>query len=185
MDKSSNREDDTPAPQQESGRFAAKLFSLAMIVYIIMWAAGFVFVAQVFGIGGTTILSLIPALPFVVGLKMRRRWPAVRRREFAFLALLLIVATGGVIGVVGKWYETGMDRYHADDVKWAEFGRALRKDAAFQDFEIHLSRKHGYWVSGTVASEADIGRLNSLAIRCGITPPLDGPFVSSVSITVK
>jgi hypothetical protein len=185
MGKSSNQEDDWPALRQGSSHFAAKLFSLAILVYLLIWAAGFVFVSRVFGIGNTTILFLIPALPFVVGLRMRRRWPAVRTREFAFLTLLLIVASGGVIGVVKNWYENGMDRYHADDVKWAEFGRALRKDTTFQDLAIHLTRKHGYWVSGTVASEADLGRLNSLAIRCGITPPLDGPFVSSVSVTIK
>jgi hypothetical protein len=184
MGKSLDQEDDWPALHQGSGHSAAKLFSLAILVYLLIWAVGFVFVSRVFGIGITTLLFLIPVLPLVDGLRMRRRWPVVRAREFAFLALLLIVASGCVIGVVKNWYETGMDRRHAEDVKWAEFGRALRQDTAFQDLEIHSSRKHTYWVSGTVASEADVRRLNWLAIGCGITPPLDGPFVSDVSITI-
>jgi hypothetical protein len=107
-------------------------------------------------------------------------------REFAFLTLLLIVAAGGVVGVVRNWYETGMDDRHTEDLKWAKFGQALRKDPSFREVEIQTTEpKHIYWVRGTVTSEADLIRLNSLAIENGITGRLDGPFVSDVSISIK
>ncbi len=186
MGKSSNREDDWPAPYQGSSHSAEKLFSIAILVYLLILATGFICVSRVFGIVPTTILFLIPALPLAVGMKMRRRWPAVRMREFAFLTLLLIVAAGGVVGVVQNWYETGMDNRHTEDLMWAKFDQALRKDTSFREIKIQTTEpKHIYWVSGTVTSEADLSRLNSLAIENGITPPLDGPLVSDVSIRVK
>jgi len=110
----------------------------------------------------------------------------VHGREFAFLAVAFCVASGGIVLVVRDWYAKGMDERHAEDVKWAEFERLVRRDAAFQDVKINLTRrKHIYWASGTVASEADLDRLKSLASRCGIERNIDGPFAHSVSVTVR
>ena len=167
-------------------RASARLFSLTMIVYLLAWAAGFAFVDRVFGLGYAMVLSLITAFPLFVGARMRHRWPTVRARELALLAFLMIFAAGSSIGVVQNWYATGMDRRHAEDLQFAEFGRALSKDPLFRDIKIHLTDgKNIHWVSGTVASKADLDRLNALANRCGISGRLDGPSAYSVSIEIE
>ena len=176
----------SPLDVQPDTKAAARLFSLAFLVYLIVWAAGFGFASREFGLGAATVLSSIPALPLIVGLRMRRRWHSVQSKELVLLALLLVVAIGSSLVVVRNWYETGMDRYHSEDVKFVEFGRALRKDPAFQDIRICFTKtKHIYWVSGTVKSESDLSRLRFLAARYGITGRLDGPFEDSISITIR
>jgi hypothetical protein len=191
VDKSPDLKDDWPAPTQWSNypdaRAWARLFSLAILAYLIAWAAGFAFVSRVFGLDDAMFLSLIPVFPLIVAIRLRRRWPAVRGTELILLLLLLTIASGGGVFVVRDWFDKGMDHRHAEDVQWAEFGVILRKDPAFKNVEIKKSlRKNIYWVDGVVATEADLDRLQSLATRCGISGrSLDGPFQSSVSLIVE
>jgi hypothetical protein len=159
---------------------AAILPCLALVV------AGFVFVSFVFGLPSASALSLLLTPPLVIGVRLSRRWSAVTVRDLTFLTIVLSVALGGAAFVVWDWYATGMDRDHAEDVKWTEFERVIRRDSAFKDVRINLQdRKHFHWASGTVASEADLDRLVSLASQCGIEQRLDGPFVHSRSVNVR
>jgi hypothetical protein len=157
----------------------------AILACLALFVAGFVYVSFVFGLPSALILSLLLAPPLGIGIRFRRRWPAVSSRELTFLTIVLCVALGGVAFVTWDWYDTGMDRFHAEDVKWAEFERLIRQDSAFRDVSINVSRKNTYWASGTVASKADLDRLASLASQCGIKQRLNGPFVHSVSLTVR
>jgi hypothetical protein len=158
----------------------------AIVAGLALFVAGFVFVSFVFGLPGASALSLLLAPPLVIGLRLRRRRPAQSGRELMFLTILVCVALGGAVYVVWDWYATGMDRDHAEDVKWAEFERVIRRDSAFKDVRINLlDRKHIHWASGTVAAEADLDRLVSLALQCGIEQRLDGPFVHSRRLTVR
>ena len=161
--------------------------SAAVLASAVLLVGGFAFIYRDFGLRGAAVLSIFPALPLVVAVGLRRRWPAVRGREFAFLAILFCVASGGSIFVVRAWYADDLDRDHAEDVRWAEFERRLRRDPAFRDVQIHKSeRKNVHWASGAVDSEADLARLQSLAAECGIEGRrLDGPFLHSVSLTVR
>lgn len=161
------------------------LMARAILLCLAFFAAGFVFIFHEFGLSAALTLSLILAPSLVVAVRLRRRWPAVRGRELAFFALSLAISCGGVAYVVRDWYEAGMDRYHAEDVRWAEFERRIGRDPAFRDVRINMTdRKNIYWASGTVASESELDRLKSLASRCGIERRLDGPFAHSVSLTV-
>jgi hypothetical protein len=149
-------------------------------------AAGFVLVSRTFGLSNALAVSLLLIPPLVIAVRLCLRWPDVRGRELAFLAILFSVASGGTLFVVWDSYATGMDRYHAEDVKWTEFERLIRRDPALRDVRVNMTGwKHVYWASGTVASEADLDRLKSLASRCGIGRRLDGPFAHSVSLTVR
>jgi hypothetical protein len=178
--------DEAPAMHLPRLRFGMRrLMTVAPLVYLAISMAGCAFISNVFGLSGALALSLVLMPPLVVAVRLRRRWPGVRGRELAFLALLLAISCGGVAYVVRDWYETGMDRYHAEDERWAEFERLLRRDPALRDVRINLTdRYHIYWASGTVASEAELDRLKSLASRCGIDRRLDGPYAHSVSLTV-
>jgi hypothetical protein len=139
------------------------MLTLVVAAYLLVWGAGFIFVSQEFGIVSAIKLSLIPVLPLVVALRMCSRWPTVRGREFAFLLALVIIVSGAAVGVLWNWYDTGMDRFHAEDLEYAEFVRTLRKDPAFHNVKPFVSPKHLFWLRGTVASDADLARLRSLA----------------------
>lgn len=160
---------------------------MAVFASVVLLVGGFAFVSQGFGFSSAATLSLLHALPLIVAVRLRRRWPGVRGRELAFLGVLFSVAAGGSAYVVRAWYADGLDRDHAEDVRWAEFERRFRRDPAFRDVQVHKSeRKNVHWASGAVNSEADLARLQSLAAECGIEGRrLDGPFVHSVSLTVR
>src|SRR5437867_2998970 len=105
--------------------------NVAVLASAVLLVGGFAFVSWDFGFRGAAVLSLVLALPLVVAVRLRRRWPAVRGRELVFLATLFCAVSGGGIFVVRAWYDDGLDRDHAEDVRWAEFERRLRRDAAF------------------------------------------------------
>ncbi|MGL5094010.1 MAG: hypothetical protein ACRDD1_00375, partial [Planctomycetia bacterium] len=113
---------------------AAVLASVALLV------GGFAFVSRDFGHGiPVVVLSLVLALPLAFAVRLRLRWPAVRGREFVFFAVLFCVAAGTSWFAVQAWYTAGLDRYHAEDMKWAKFDRRLRRDPAFREVEIEKS----------------------------------------------
>ena len=161
--------------------------SVAVLASTVLLVGGFAFVSQNFGFRFAAFLSMILALPLLAAVRLRLRWPAVRSRELVFLAALLCVASGGGAYVVRAWYAHGLDRDHAEDMRWAEFERRFHQNPAFHDVQVHKSeRKNIHWASGLVDSEADLTRLEALAAECGIEGRrLDGPFVHSVSLTVR
>src|SRR5688572_6622604 len=61
-----------------ASRATARLFTLVILLYLVVWAVGFAFVSRVFGPGGAIALSLILVFPLVVAVRMGRRWTAVR-----------------------------------------------------------------------------------------------------------
>lgn len=169
-------------------RSALKAATIPFAIFcgIALLAADFVFVGPVFGFVAASLLSLFMIPSLVVTVRLYRRRLTVRRRELAYLAVLSCAALAAAVFVVHNWYDAGMDRRHAEDVRWAEFGRLVRHDPAFQNVWIRVTtRKQIYWVEGTVASKADLDRLKSLAADCGIARErLDGPYVHSTSLTV-
>lgn len=170
-------------------RLATKrtLIALAVLICLAPLVFGFVIVASDFGPRAASVLFFLFLLPsLVVAVRLHRRWPAVQGREVVYLAVLSCVALGAVVFVVRDWYDKGLQYYHAEDVRWSEFGRLMRRDPAFRNVQIRLThRKHIYYVEGSVASQADLDRLQSLAIDCGIDRKrLDGPYIHSVSIQV-
>ena len=147
--------------------------------------AGFAWFSRDFGPSNAAILSLFFVPPLLVAVRLRRRWPNVLRRELGFLAIVLCASLAAIGIVAQSWYASGMDRMHAEDVRWARFETLLRKDPKFRHVAINLlSRRQTYWASGTVASQADLDRLKSLATRCGLGWPLDGPFEGRVTLTI-
>lgn len=143
---------------------ARRVFSVAMVVYLIIWVVVFAFVYRVFGSGFAIALSVILALPIAIALRMFRRWHFLRRREFVFLFALLIVVFGTISGLIWNWYDTGMDRRHVKEMEFVEFGHRLQKDPAFRNIELLVSPKE-FWMRGTVASSSDLNRLKSLAAQ--------------------
>jgi len=160
--------------------------NVAVLASAALLVGGFAVVCRDFGFQSAAVISLLLGLPLLAAVRVRRQWPAVRGREVAFLAVLLSVAAGGGAFVARAWYADGLDRDHAQDVKWAEFERRVGRDPAFRSVEIHKSeRKNIHWASGTVGSAADLARLRYVAAECGIEGRIDGPYAYSVSLTVR
>ena len=120
----------------------------------------------VFGLGYMVGVSSILAFPLAVAVGLLRRWPDARRRELALLLSLTAFASGGAITVLRHGYQTGMDRRHTRHLEYAKFRRALRKDHTFDEVELYVSPKDIFWMRGSVCTEADLVRLESLAARC-------------------
>ena len=135
---------------------ARRAFSLGIAAYAVAWIGALVFASRVFGMGGAIGLSLILVLPFIVAVRMRLRWPAVRGREFAFLLVLFVFVSGGSVFTVWDWYDVGMHHQHARDVKFDELAH-----------EAHAvpSYKGRYMIRGTVASQADLERFLALCVQ--------------------
>jgi len=160
---------------------------VAILVSAIFFVGWFGFLYRNFGFHPASVLSLICALPLAAAVRLCSRWPAVRGRELAFLAILFCAVGGGSIFVVRAWYTDGLYERYAEDLRWAEFERRLRRDPSFCDVQVHLSElKNIHWASGEFDSDADLARLYSLATDCGIKKRrLDRPFVHSVTLTVR
>lgn len=171
-------------PKAVSGE--RKPLGVWVLVCLIPLAGTFAFVSHEFGTGSAAFLSLIIALPTVIAVRFCRRWFSVTKFDLVFLALLFCVATGSIIFVVRAWYDNGLHRAHAEDVKWNKFENQLRRDPAFRGITVHKTIRYDiHWASGSVNSEADLARVRMLAAECGIQGRLDGPFAYSVSLTVE
>ena len=146
-------------------------FSLAIIIYLILFEAVFVFVSHVFGFGCAILLSLIPLFPLIIAIRMRKRWLILKGRDFIYLSILLIITFCAVPGLIWKWYDLGMDHFYAEHLERVKFVYLLHKDPSFRN--LILVERKGCWLEGTVSTEADLDRLKSLAathndsIYCG------------------
>ena len=59
-------------------------------------------------------------------------------------------------------------------MKWVNFQNRVRRDPAFRGIELlqpHPPFKGRYWLSGTVAAQADRDRLRALAVEYGVERP--------------
>lgn len=178
-----------PPPESHTSSKAAvfaKFFTVALVIYAAGGIAVGIFVSNVFGPGCAIGLSLIVACPLVIGLRMRRRLSAMVGRDFVLLVCLMTFACSSATYLVHNWYDNRLDDDHTKDVKYAELEQSFESDPAFSDLKLNLSkRKHVYWVSGTVDTEADLDRLKSLAAKIGIKGTLHGPYAHSKSIEVR
>ncbi len=87
-------------------------------------------------------------------------------REFGFLLLLTVLVSGGGVFVISNWYDTGMDRMHAEDMRFDELARAARAEVEFRNIEFSTTNYKGrYVIRGTVASQADLERFLALCDR--------------------
>ena len=143
-------------------RFMARRMTLDVAVFacLALLVGGFAFVSQEFGSRSAAVLSPLFAPPLVVAVRLHLRCAVGSSYSSQSCSASRPVA-------VCSW--CGLDRDYAEDVRWAEFKTRLRQDPAFWDVRVNKSeRKDIHWASGTVASEADLDRLRSLAAECGI-----------------
>jgi hypothetical protein len=155
-----------------------RVFSLAVAAYVVLSSAALCFLFQTFGCDYKTIvLLLILAVPWIVALRMRRRWQATQGREFAFLAVLMLFVLGGSGYAVWYWFDNDFHRLYAEDVRFSKLTREVRADAAFRNVRLSATRFKVnvslYSITGTVASQSDLDRLKLLAERYGFLSCMD------------
>jgi hypothetical protein len=154
------------------------IFSLAIIIYLIVFGALFVFVSHVFGLGAAILLSLMPLFPLIIAIRMGKKWLTLKGREFVYLGILLIITFCAVPGLIWSWYDSGLDYMYAAHLERMKFVDLLHKDPAFRNLQ--LVEKRGCWLEGTVPTEADLVRLKSILDQNHkIGDSIDCQFVTS------
>jgi hypothetical protein len=154
-----------------------RVLSIEIAVYLIIWTAGIVFASQVFGAGLTIGLSLIVALPFAVAVRMRSREGTVERSELAILFALFIFALASCVCVASLysahfWFAVLTQRVHCDP--------------AFDNIELSVDQcgsKNPFHIRGTVVSQSDLDRLESLLTRYGFHHKMHRVEIDSSPIT--
>jgi hypothetical protein len=136
------------------------IFSLAIILYLIVFGAMYVFVSYVFGPGAAVFLSLIPFFPLIIAIRMHKKWLTLKGRQFVYLGILLIITFCAVPGLVWYWYDLGMDHIYAVHLERVKFVDYLHDDPAFRN--LMLVERKGCWLEGTVPTKADLVRLKSI-----------------------
>lgn len=181
------------APANARAALGPRILVVIGFVWLALLIASFVYVSRTFGMAPGIAWSVMLALPVVALVRMvwRMVWrmvgrgPAVRVREYVFLAILVACVLSLWVFVVQGAYANGAHLIHAEDVRWSTFERRFSQDPAFRFIQIHKTeRKNIHWASGTVATEADLARLKGLAVECGIEGGIDGPYAHSVSVTI-
>jgi hypothetical protein len=158
-----------------------RLFSLAIIAYLLVTVGVLVFTLRVFVMGLAVGLEMIFIFPIAVAMRMRSRWPDVRVEEFALLVVLVAFVWGGSAYVIWYNYDRGMHIEHAQNLKFEAFRHELRKDPAFRNVTAEYVRwMSRYSLKGTVASQADWDRLKALADRFGF-----GSWIEDVAIASR
>src|SRR5437870_12877418 len=94
----------------------ANALTVAIFVCLTCITVGYVFVNQVFGLACAMSVVLLFGPFLVVAFRLHHRWPSVQWRELAYLAVLFCAGSGGFAFVVQRFYDDGLDRYHAEDV---------------------------------------------------------------------
>ena len=142
--------------------------SLAVLFYIAALGAAFEFVRRVFGIVEGIGLSLLLAVPLVVGLRLFRARPAAGGRNLTLIIALAIIVGAASTAVIRSWYAAGIDRRHAEDIEFDNFVRKVRNDHSFETVDLFVSPKHIFYLRGAVASDNDLSRLRTLAGTCRV-----------------
>jgi hypothetical protein len=143
---------------------ARRALLLANVVYLIVWAGAAVFTYRVFGGGPVVFLSLMLVLPYIMAVHAWFRRKVVRGRDLGYLSAVAILALGTAAVAIWKGYDEGTDRQHSKDLQFAELARALQSDPAFQNVDFSITHLKGrYRIHGSVASQADLERLKSVA----------------------
>jgi hypothetical protein len=154
---------------------ARRALSLGIAAYLALWGFAFTLLSVVFGMANAVALSLVLSIPLGIALRLRFRQRPARQIEMGYLLLLLLLVFLGGAYVVSYWHDIGLDRIHSCELKFPEFTRAVRADPAFSDIHFaQIPSKGIYQISGTVASQADLKRLESLAERYGFLSDIFG-----------
>lgn len=109
MAEHTESQNDFPSPPTPIDRGTiARLFFWGIVVYFVVCAAEFIFVARAFGVTMAIALSLLTAMPLVVAVRMRSRWTSLNALDSVPLTLVVVFATWGNVAIVQGWYKAGL-----------------------------------------------------------------------------
>jgi hypothetical protein len=138
---------------------------VGVAIYVVLWAAASVLACRTFGVSNAISLPLILAVPFAVALRLLLRERPPRTIEIVYFIVLCPVVAGLCL-TVWPWQPADLS---PRDVWFEELVSAARADPAFCDVEFSIiETKDGrYHIRGTVASPADLERLQWLSGQHG------------------
>ncbi|QDT65324.1 hypothetical protein [Calycomorphotria hydatis] len=131
------------------------------IVYsvIAIWAFGWL--AGRFGFSPSLFASFIILAPMFFAWRMISRDQSIKRREFAYLGIVTVLAVAASVFIVLKWYDTGMDRRAIFDREYHAFQRHISTMPEYKNVEISYTHRKGgrVYLHGSVANKDSHDRL--------------------------
>jgi hypothetical protein len=162
---------------------AKTAFSVGIGGYAAGWIGVCIFVQQAFGLDiPALLLFLVLTIPLIVAMRMRRRWPVLSGREYAYLLSLIILVLLGCVFVIQNWYVQGIDLQHAQDLKFDELMQNAKEDPQYLHVEFSITNHKGrYIISGSVASQTDLKHLQAMCKQYGFQRYLTDVVVLNAS----
>lgn len=140
-----------------------KALSAVIGAYLTLSVGVSAFVFHTFGAAPTVGMLVILLIPFSVIVRMRLAGRPMRSQEAAYLGILLLCTIIAVGGTIRMWKNRGMDRYHAEDLRYAAFAEVLQGEPRFSNVTLSVEGYHVLYARGTVASQADFDSVTLLA----------------------
>ncbi|MFN3149998.1 hypothetical protein [Bremerella sp.] len=126
---------------------------------IAIWAFGWL--AGRFGFLPSLFVAIIILTPAFFAWRMILRDQVIKRREFAYLSVVTLLAVSGSVFIILQWYDTGMDRRAMFDREYHAFQRRVSTMPEFRDVEISYTHRKGgrVYMHGSVANKLSHDRL--------------------------
>lgn len=126
---------------------------------IAIWTFGWL--AGRFGLLLSLFAALIFFIPAVFAWRMLASNRAIKRREYAYLSFVTVLALGATAFVVTKWHDTGMDRLAMFDREYHEFHSRVNSMSEFKNVEVAYTHRKGrrVYLHGHVANKDSYDRL--------------------------
>ena len=114
-----------------------------------------------FGLLPSLFASIIIFTPAAFAWRMVATDRTVKGREYAYLAVVTMLAVTASVFIVSKWYETGMDRLAVFEREIHAFQKHVATMPEYKDVEVSYTHRKGgrVYLHGTVTTQASHERL--------------------------
>ncbi len=128
---------------------------IATIVYSIIAIWMFGWLTGTFGFLQSLFLTFIFAIPAFIAWRITTSKRNVKKREYAYLGVLVSLAVAPTIFVVANWYSNGITRLARFDREYHAFRRHVSEMPEYESVEVsHTLRKGGrVYLHGTVENK--------------------------------
>jgi hypothetical protein len=131
---------------------------------IAMWAFGWL--AGRFGLLPSLFAALVFFIPAVFAWRMVASKRIIKRREYAYLGVVTVLALGATTFVVAKWHDAGMDRLAIFDREYHRFRNRVESMPEYRNVDVSYTHRKGgrVYLHGRVANKQSHERLIQLIV---------------------
>ena len=129
---------------------------------IAIWTFGWL--SGRFGLLPSFFPALMLFIPAVFAWRMLASRRTIKRREYAYLGLVTMLALSGTPFVIAKWYDTGVDRLAVFDRQYHQFRNRVKSMPEYENVEVSYEHGKGgsvfcVYLDGSVANKGSHDRL--------------------------